>query len=372
VPDDLGSNRVRERRERSGDAPRDLTSLYEGESPPRREVRRVEPDEAKERQEDEAKPPENAEQQAERRRKRLIIAAAIGAVLLVAAIGLGWYWYTTWRWLQSTDDAYTQADNTVVSPKISGYVSELLVTDNQAVKAGDVLVHIDPRDYRAALDQAQADVASAEADIRSLDAQIALQQSTIDQARADVASAEANLTFSQQEYGRYEQLAKTLAGTLQRAQQAAADLRDKTATVKHNQATLAAAEKQIAVLQAQRAKAQATLQHNRAALEQARLNLGYAVISSPIDGAVGDRSVRLGQYVQPGTQLMSIVPMKSGIYVVANFKETQIRRMFRGESVDLTVDTFPAFICTAQSTASPRAAAHNSHCCRRKTPPAIS
>ena len=285
--------------------------------------------------------PEEPRQHAQPKRKRLIIAATVGAVLLVAGIGLGWYWFTTWRWLESTDDAYTQADNTTISSKIPGYVSELLVTDNQVVKAGEVLVHIDAHDYQAAFDQGQADMLAAEADIHSLDEQIGQQQAAIDQARADVAAAEANLAFSRQEYARYQELARTGAGTVQRAQQAAADLQEKTATLKHNQATLAAAEKQIAVLQKQCEKAQATLLHNRAVLDQARLNLSYRVITSPIDGAVGDRSARVGQYVQPGVGLMTIVPMGTGVYVVANFKETQIGRMFRGESADLTVDAFP-------------------------------
>jgi membrane fusion protein, multidrug efflux system len=115
--------------------------------------------------------------------------------LLVGALGLGWNWYTTWRWLESTDDAYTQADNIAVVPKVSGYISQLLVTDNQRVKAGEVLLRIDPHDYQAAVDQAQSDVAAAEADIRNLNAQISQQQAAIDQAHADVASAEANLLF---------------------------------------------------------------------------------------------------------------------------------------------------------------------------------
>jgi membrane fusion protein (multidrug efflux system) len=335
VPDDLGIDKGRVRGARR-EEPRDLTALYEEETRPEHRVQRLRPDE---REPEEAA--EDPRRQGQRKRRRLIIAVVIGALLLIAAIGFGWYWYTTWRWLESTDDAYTQADNTVISPQISGYVAELLVTDNQAVKAGEVLARIDRRPYQAPLDQAQADVASAEANIRNLDAQIALQQSTIDQARADVASAEANLAFSRQENERYQYLAKTIAGTVQRAQQAAADLRDKTAALQRNQANLAAAEKQITVLQTQRGVAEASLQHNRAVLEQAQLNLGYTVITSPIDGAVGDRSVRVGQYVQPGTQLMTIVPMRRGVYVVANFKETQIERMFRGESVDLTVDTFP-------------------------------
>ncbi|MGA7260327.1 MAG: HlyD family secretion protein [Stellaceae bacterium] len=228
------------------------------------------------------------------RRKRLLIAAVAGALLIIGAIGLAWYWYTTWRWLESTDDAYTQADNTAIVPRVSGYISELLVTDNQRVKAGEVLVPIDPCDYQAAVDQAQAD-------------------------------------------------AKTGAGTVQRAQQPATDLRGKVAALKHNQAALAAAEKQIDVLRTQRApaQAQATLKHNRAVLDQARLNLGYTVIKAPVDGAVGDRAARVGLYVQPGTQLMTIVPIGTGVYVVANFKETQIGRMFHGEAADFTVDAFP-------------------------------
>jgi membrane fusion protein, multidrug efflux system len=301
----------------------------------RRPLRVREPDEG------EPEPAAPRQERARPSRTRLIIAAVAGALLLVGALSLAWYWYTTWRWLESTDDAYTQADHTAIVPKVSGYISELLVTDNQRVKAGEVLLRIDPRDYQAAVDQAQSNVAAAEADIRSLDAQISQQQAAIDQARADVAAAEANLAFSKQEYARYQALAKTGAGTVQRAQQAEADLREKTATLKHNQAVLASAEKQIEVLRTQRAKAQANLLHDRAVLDQARLNFGYTVIKAPVDGAVGDRAARVGLYVQPGTQVMAIVPMGTGVYVVANFKETQIGRMFRGEATDITIDAFP-------------------------------
>src|SRR6202030_1353224 len=144
----------------------------------------------------EAEPPEPAddpEAREKRRRRRLIVAAIGGALLLIAAIAFGWYWFTELRWLESSDDAYTQADNTIISPKVAGYISELLVTDNQIVKAGELLLRIDPRDYQAALKQAEADVASAEANIRSIDAQITAQQAVIDQARADIAAAQANL-----------------------------------------------------------------------------------------------------------------------------------------------------------------------------------
>ena len=358
MPDDVGGRqRDPPIRTTPESEPPDPTWLYESEPPApadrperlRGEAWRVAPSREKPRDAEQAEPPPEPQREPEddpearerRRRRRLIVAAIGGALLLVAAICFGWYWFAELRWLESTDDAYTQADNTIISPRVAGYISELLVTDNQVVKAGQLLLRIDPRDYQAGVNQAEADVASAEANIRNVDAQITAQQAVLDQARADIVSAQANLTFSQQEYARYQALAQSGTGTVQRAQQAAADLRQKQAALQHNQAALDQAAKQIAVLKTQRGVAEATLQHNQAALEQAKLNLGYTAITSPIDGAVGDRSARVGQYVQPGTQLMTIVPMRNGIYVVANFKETQIRRMFRGESADITIDTFP-------------------------------
>jgi membrane fusion protein (multidrug efflux system) len=229
----------------------------------------------------------------------------------------------------------------VIAPKVAGYVAKLLVTDNQHVKAGQVLVQIDPRDFQAAVDQATADVASAKASIANIDAQTVMQQSTIDQARADITSAQAALVFAQQQNARAQALVQSGTGTVQAAQQAASDLQAKQAALSHNQAVLKQATDNLAVLKTQRSQAEATLQHNQAALEQAKLNLGYTTITSPIDGAVGDRSVQLGAYVQPGQGLMTIVPLGQAIYVVANFKETQIEQMFRGEKVDLSIDTFP-------------------------------
>jgi membrane fusion protein (multidrug efflux system) len=276
-----------------------------------------------------------------RRRLRLIALGVFGALLLIAAIGYGWYWFTVGRYFQSTDDAYTEADSTSISPQVSGTIAALLVTDNQQVKAGDLLARIDDRSFRAAVDQAQADVASAEAQIASLAAQRNLQQSQITQAEADVSSAQANLTFAQQNYDRYSALVRTGAGTRQAAQQAEANLRTETAALQHNQAVLAAARKQLEVLTTQQAAAEASLEHAKAVLETARINLGYTLVRAPIAGAVGDRSARPGLYVQPGLQLMTIVPMRRDIYVVANFKETQLSDMYRGQRVTLSVDAFP-------------------------------
>ncbi|HEX3864330.1 MAG TPA: HlyD family secretion protein [Stellaceae bacterium] len=316
-----------------GDAGRDLLLLPDDKA-------KQQPAEKQQDRPDESRPPPDPAEDARRKRRWRIIAVVAGLVLLIALIAFGWYWWTVLRWLQSTDDAYTQSDATIISPKIAGYIAKLQVTDNQHVNAGDVLLQIDPRDYQAALDQAQADVASAEADIKAFEAQTTMQQSAIEQARADVASAQAATVFARQEYARYEALARTTAGTVQRAQQARSDLVARQATLNHNQAALTAATDDLAVLKAQLAKAQATLLHNRAVLEQARLNLGYTRITSAVAGAVGDRSAREGLYVQPGQGLMTIVPLQNAIYVVANFKETQLESMFRGETVDMTIDTF--------------------------------
>jgi membrane fusion protein (multidrug efflux system) len=276
-----------------------------------------------------------------RQRLRRLLFAVFGVLVIAAGIGYGWYWFTTARYFESTDDAYTQADNTTISAEISGYIAELRVTDNQQVKLGDVLLRIDDRTYRAAVDQAAADVKTAEAQIDSLMAQANLQQSQIRQAEADVTAAEANRTFAAQNNARYAQLAKTGSGTVQTAQQAEATLRTQEATLQHNQASLAAARKQLDVLTSQLEGARATLLHNQAALKQAQINLGYTVIRAPVAGAVGDRAARGGLYVQPGLRLMTIVPMRQDIYVVANFKETQLSNMYRGQQVDLSLDAFP-------------------------------
>jgi membrane fusion protein, multidrug efflux system len=269
------------------------------------------------------------------------IAGGVAALaLLTGGTGYGWYWWETGRYVESTNDAYVKADYTTVAPKVSGYIAAVLVEDNQPVKAGQILARIDDRDFNTALAQAQANVANAEAGIRNLDAQLALQQSVIDQANADIASAEAGLDFAQQDYTRYRDLLKTGYGTTQRAQQADASLRGQKAQLQHNHAVLVAGQQQIEVLRTQRAQAETQVQRDRAVEQQAQLNVGYTIITSPIDGTVGARSLRVGQYVQAGTQLMAVVPLQA-VYVVANFKETQLTHVRGGESVTISVDTFP-------------------------------
>ena len=261
------------------------------------------------------------------------------ALTISAASAYGRYYWTAGRFLESTDDAYVQADSTIVAPKVSGYLVDVLVADNQPVKAGQALAKIDDRDYVAALDQAKADVATAQADIDNVKAALQQQQAVIAQARATVAVDQANLTYAEQENDRYEALANRGAGSVQNAQQSVSRRDTARATLTRDTAAVAAAEQQVGVLQAQLAKANAALQHSQAVQDQAQLNLGYTNIAAPIDGVVGNRSLRIGQFVQAGTQLMAVVPL-AAVYVVANFEETQLAGMHQGEPVGIVVDTY--------------------------------
>jgi membrane fusion protein (multidrug efflux system) len=270
------------------------------------------------------------------RRAGLALAVALG---VAAAADFGYGYLTTGRYLESTDDAYVKADSTLVSPKVSGYIAEVLVGDNQEVKAGQLLARIDDRDFRTALEQAQADVAASEASVRNLDAQIALQRPIIAQGTADVTAAEASLKFAREEQVRYDDLMKSGSGTVQRAQQTDSALREKTAQVQHNQSGLLAAERKIDVLTTDRAKAVAQLDRAQAVTRQMALNLSYTRITAPVEGTVGARTLRVGQFVQAGTQLMAVVPLDA-VYVVANFKETQLTHVRNGQSVEIRIDSF--------------------------------
>src|SRR5882724_5800470 len=266
--------------------------------------------------------------------KRTILKRAALVLALLATTAAGSYfghaYFTVGRYLETTDDAYVKADSTIVAPKISGYIAEVLVSDNEKVAAGQLLARIDDRDFRTALAQAKADVAASDAAVRNLDAQTELQQPIIQQQAAEVDAAEANLQFAQEERARYDVLMKSGSGTVQRAQQTDAALRAQTAQLQQGKAGLAAANKRIEVLATDRAKAVAQLDHARAVEAQAALNLSYTEITAPVDGSVGARSLRVGQFVQAGTQLMAVVPLDA-VYVVANFKETQLTHVRNGQ-----------------------------------------
>jgi membrane fusion protein (multidrug efflux system) len=269
--------------------------------------------------------------------------SAVGIALLAGLGVAGDFGYDYWkvgRFLVSTDNAYVQADYTTVAPKISGHVAEVLVQDNEKVTAGQLLARIDERDFRVALDQARADVEAAEATLRNLDAQIAQQRSVIEQGKADISSAQATLSFAEADNTRYGVLVKSGYGTVQRAQQAESTYKEKTAALDHNRASLLVAERKIAVLTTERTRDEAARDRALANRHQAELNLGYTQITAPVDGTVGSRALRVGQYVQAGTPLMAVVPLQA-VYIVANYKETQLTDVRPGQPAEVEIDTFP-------------------------------
>ena len=272
--------------------------------------------------------------------RRLLL---VGAGL--AALGGGFYfgrdYWLVGRFHVSTDDAYVQADTITISPKVSGYLAQVLIGDNEPVKAGQVLARIDLRDYAVALDQARADVAAASATIASKQAAVDAQQSNAESAKATIAVDRSNQTFADQESKRYAYLAQTGFGSVQNAQQAASRIAASLAGIRRDEAALASAVTQVSLQQAELAQARAALAHSQAVQNQAELNLGYAAVTSPADGTVGNRTLRVGQYVQAGTELMSVVPT-TATYVVANFKETQLTDVHRGQPVSIRVDMFPS------------------------------
>jgi len=271
--------------------------------------------------------------------KRAVLAAALLAGVAFAG-DFGYRYWTVGRFIESTDDAYVKADYTTVAPKVAGYIREVLVSDNDQVKGGQVLARIDDRDFQAALSQARADVKAAEAAITNIDAQIALQQSVIEQARATIDASQASLDFAVSDAARSARLITNGAGTQSRAEQTQSAREQAAAAVERDRAALVAAQNKVPVLQTQREQAVAQRDRAAAGAQQAELNLSYTDIVAAVDGTVGARSIRVGQYVTSGTQLMAVVPLHA-VYVVANFKETQLTYISPGQPVEIKVDSFP-------------------------------
>lgn len=266
----------------------------------------------------------------------------LSGLALLAGLGAwgAWYFLLAERHEQGTNDAFISADYTLVAPKISGFVDEVLVEDNQRVKAGQLLARIDDRDYRAALDGARAGVASAQAQLANAQATLGRQQSLIDQADATLQADRAEVLFAQRERERYQRLVGHGVGTLQSSQQAQSRYDSARAKQRENRAGLLATQKQTDILVAQRDAAEALLRSARANQERAELDLSHTELRAPVDGMVGRRAARVGAYVKPGDVLLAVVPLDSA-YVVANFQETQLHRMRPGQPASITVDSFP-------------------------------
>jgi membrane fusion protein (multidrug efflux system) len=225
----------------------------------------------------------------------------------------------------------------VMAPKVNGFITDILVQDNQHVSAGQVLIRLDSRDYDAKLAQASADVESARAAVIELQAKKVLQTAVIDQHQADLRASSAELTRSAQDKTRYRELVKDDAVSDQIVERADADFSKAQAAVQSNGAAVQAAQRELEVLDAQIADAQARVNTALAAQRVAELNVEYTTIRSPVDGYIGNRSARVGMLANIGAALLTVVP-STDLWVDANFKEDQLKQMRIGDSADVTLD----------------------------------
>ncbi|HTZ35187.1 MAG TPA: HlyD family secretion protein [Stellaceae bacterium] len=272
---------------------------------------------------------------------RLVVLLAAGTVAALFA--------TQWdRWVgdavrQTTDDAYLRSDITPLSAQVEGYVKQVAVDDFQRVKAGDLLVEIDDSDYRAKVALAEANLLGAEAAIENLKARKATQKTQIAAAEDAVTATQADVERTKLEAQRQRTLLATTFGTQQRVEQADADAQRFAATLLSRQADLDQQTRQLAVLDTQESQLRADAKAKQAALDLARIDLGYTRIVAPLDGMVSERGVRAGQYVHAGTQVISVVPL-TNVWVIANYKETQLTHVALGQRAKIRVDTFPGVV----------------------------
>jgi membrane fusion protein (multidrug efflux system) len=268
--------------------------------------------------------------------------------LFAVLVALGFVALATLRWdawvgsatIQITNDAYVRAEMTRLSSRVAGEVLTVAANDFQRVKAGDLLIQIDPADYEAQVAQAEAGVAGAQAALDNLANQVELQYATIAQGEAARVSAQAREVEARQEQERQDTLSKTEAGTRQKLEQAVADYARAQADVRASQAVIAAERHQLEVLSGTKKQRAADLEGGKATLAAAKLRLGYTRIVAPFDGVTSERQVQAGDYVNIGSSLINVVPLPN-VYVIANYKETQLTRVKPGQAVDITVDSFP-------------------------------
>lgn len=273
-------------------------------------------------------------------RQRLFKRVALMAVIALAVVvggKLAYAWWTVGRFMESTDDAYVGGDVTEITPKIAGFIAQITVADNQPVRAGDLLLKLDDRDYRAALARAEASVSLQQAALTNLDALRHLQESVIAQAQAGVTAADAEITRTRDDQIRFKQLVSSGAVSTQEFQKADADYKKALADGDKSRATLTAAQRQLDVIATQKQQAQAALDAAIAECDLARLNLSYTELRAPMDGVVGNRSAQVGAYATAGAQLISLVPMR-GLWIDANFKENQLAQMRVGAPATVKID----------------------------------
>ncbi|MER9682103.1 HlyD family secretion protein [Mesorhizobium sp. M0184] len=272
-----------------------------------------------------------------KRSMRSMLLPIIGLALLGAGAWYGYDYWTDGRFMITTDDAYVQADTAFISPKISGYVDQVKVTENQQVKAGDPLLIVDDGDYKIAVAQAEAQIATLSKTLDRIDAQTEAARASLKQAQAQKTADQAAADNAKRAQVRAAQLLKTRVGTQAQLDDAQTAVEQANAALAGADAQIAAAQANIGVLQAQRAESASTLASLQLAHDKAVRDLSFTVLRAPYDGVVGNRSVEQGDLISPGQKLAVIVPMDK-LYIVANFKETQLARLVPGEKVRVSVD----------------------------------
>jgi membrane fusion protein (multidrug efflux system) len=274
-----------------------------------------------------------------RSNKKLIIRIVVVLVVL-AALMLLMQWWHNGRFIEHTDDAYVGADTTVMSARVPAYITDVLVKDNQQVHAGDVLVRLEDRDYRAALAKAESAIAAQQATLINLEATRQLQLAVIAQARAGVDASNAETQRAKEDQTRYDNLALKAAVSKQSEERATAEYKEALALGHKADATVDAAQRQLAVIDSQKLQVKAALDAASAERDIALLNLEYTVVKAPVDATVGNRHARVGAYASTGQQLLALVPAH-GLWIDANFKEDQLARMRAGDLATVKADALP-------------------------------
>jgi len=267
----------------------------------------------------------------------LIFIVAVGIIIVVSTNWTRWEGGAGW---QTTNDAYLQADLTPISAKVAGYVRELPIQDFEHVHKGQVLAQLVDDDYRAAAAQAEATVATAMAQAQALKAQHLLQLANVEAAHAVVASTTASFEQNGRDLARQRRLLETGSSSTEASERLVTTHAQLEAQLLQNRALARAAERQLKVLEAQIAQSEASIAAQRAALDAAKLNVGYTTITATQDGVIGQRQVKPGQLVGVGSQITTLTPLPN-VWIIANYKETQLTHMAVGQKAEITVDTFP-------------------------------
>lgn len=275
------------------------------------------------------------------------ILTGLLAVIVIGGALYGFHWYTVGRFVENTDNAYVEADIAYIAPKVAGYVRAVPVSDNQLVKRGDILLLIDDADFQAKAAQAEAAVAMQKAELATIAAQKSAQIAIVRQAQAGLSGSQADLQKALKDQERYQSLVRSKWISPQRFEVALAEAKRAQANVAQAQAVLSGSNKQFEVLDARREASGAALKQAEAQLKAAQIDLENTILRAPADGTIGNRSARVGQYVRPGSVVMAVVPL-GGIYVVANFKETQLENIRTGQEAILEADAYPGMAVKAR------------------------